>query len=102
MPWKASGVVNERMSFVVRVQQGERVSDLCREFGISRKTGYKFLKRYERLGAVGLYDERRVAERLPHKVAAEVEQLIVETRHTPTQRGEPASSRHGCRTSSRD
>lgn len=82
MPWKVSGVVNERMNFVVRVQEGERISDLCREFGISRKTGYKFLKRYERLGAVGLYDERRVAERLPHKVAAEVEQLIVETRHT--------------------
>jgi putative transposase len=56
------------------------VTDLCREVGISRKTAYKFLERFERLGAVGLYDEAPVAERRPHKVKPEVEQLIVAAR----------------------
>jgi transposase InsO family protein len=80
MPWKESSVVNERLKFVLRVKDGERVTDLCREVGISRKTAYKFLERFERLGAVGLYDEAPVAERQPHKVKAEVEQLIVAAR----------------------
>lgn len=80
MPWKESSVVNERLKFVLRAKDGERVTDLCREAGISRKTAYKFLERFERLGAVGLYDEPPVAERLPHKVKLEIEQLIVAAR----------------------
>jgi hypothetical protein len=39
VPWKVSGPVSERLEFVKRWQDGERVSDLCREFGISRKIG---------------------------------------------------------------
>ena len=46
MPWKVSIVVNERMKFVTRYEGGERMTDLAREFGISRKTGYKILGRY--------------------------------------------------------
>ena len=42
MPWKEVTAVSERMEFVARLKAGERMSDLCREFGISRKTGYKF------------------------------------------------------------
>jgi putative transposase len=49
------------MKFVVRVQEGERVGDVCREMGISRKTGYKFLQRYAQLGPVGLYDVPPIA-----------------------------------------
>ena len=77
MPWKASGVVNERMNFVMRFRDGERMAELCREYGISRKTGYKFLERFERLGPVGLYDERRVAHRLRHRVPDAIAQLIL-------------------------
>ena len=40
MPWKEVTAVNERMEFVARLKAGERMSDLCREYGISRKTGY--------------------------------------------------------------
>jgi DNA-binding IclR family transcriptional regulator len=53
MPWKESSVVNERLKFVLRVKDGERVTDLCREVGISRKTAYKFLERFERLARSG-------------------------------------------------
>lgn len=46
MPWKRNSVMDERMKFVVRLLDGEKMSDLCREYGISRKTGYKFWDRY--------------------------------------------------------
>ena len=80
MPWKEAGVVSERMRFVVRLEDGERMSDLCREFGISRKTGYKLWSRYRELGGVGLFDEPRRPERIPHRTAPEIEKLLVETR----------------------
>ncbi len=41
MPWKESSVMDERVRFVARILEGEAMSDVCREFGISRKTGYK-------------------------------------------------------------
>jgi transposase-like protein len=41
MPWKESSVMDERLRFVARLLEGEQMSHLCREFGISRKTGYK-------------------------------------------------------------
>jgi transposase-like protein len=41
MPWKASSVMEERLRFVARVLDGEAMTDVCRDFGISRKTGYK-------------------------------------------------------------
>jgi len=68
------------MRFVVRLEDGERMSDLCREFGISRKTGYKLWSRYRELGGVGLFDEPRRPERIPHRTAPEIEKLLVETR----------------------
>jgi hypothetical protein len=41
MPWKECSVMDERLQFVARRLAGESMSELCREFGISRKTGYK-------------------------------------------------------------
>jgi Homeodomain-like domain-containing protein len=41
MPWKERSVMDERMRFVIRLKDGETMAALCREFGISRKTGYK-------------------------------------------------------------
>jgi hypothetical protein len=43
MPWKESSVMDERMRFVIRLKDGETIASLCREFGISRKTGYRSL-----------------------------------------------------------
>jgi transposase InsO family protein len=56
------------------------MSDLCAEFGISRKTGYKFLNRFKQYGPVGLYDEPRIALRVPHRISGEVAALILEAR----------------------
>jgi len=80
VPWKETGVVNERMRFVARLEDGERMTDVCREFGVSRKTGYKLWERYKQLGAVGLFDEVRRPERIPHKTPAEVENLLLAVR----------------------
>ena len=41
MPWKECHVVDERLRFVARLLDGEKMAPLCEEFGISRKTGYK-------------------------------------------------------------
>ena len=46
MPWKESNKMSQRLDFVGRLFRGERMSDLCREYGISRKTGYKFKERF--------------------------------------------------------
>ena len=51
--------MDERMHFVIRLEDGESMATLCREFGISRKTGYKILDRYEECGLEGLNDRAR-------------------------------------------
>jgi transposase-like protein len=45
MPWKASSVMEERLRFVARLLDGEAMTEVCRDFGISRKTGYKIFDR---------------------------------------------------------
>ena len=54
MPWKESSVMEERLRFVARLLEDERMSDMCREFGISRKTGYKIFNRYKEHGLEAL------------------------------------------------
>lgn len=78
MPWKDSSVMNERMRFIVRLEQGERMSDVCRAFGISRKTGYKFWNRYKEFGPNGLFDESRRPIVLARRTTEEIKKLIVD------------------------
>lgn len=80
MPWKESCHVHERMLFVVRLEKGERMTDLCREFGISRKTGYKIFARYKEQSVVGLYDAKRAPARIPHRTSPEVVDRVVALR----------------------
>src|SRR5215510_6947490 len=47
MPWKECSVMDERLRFVARLLDGEAMSLVCREFGFSRKTGYKIFERYK-------------------------------------------------------
>lgn len=81
MPWKVSHIVMERTVFISRLQAGEKMVDLCQEYGISRKTGYKFLERFEKNGMAGLYDQSRRPSRLARSTPQEVEALILELRH---------------------
>ena len=59
MPWKACKPMDERLKFIARLLDGEPMAVLCREFGISRKTGYKILTRYNEIGLEGLTDRSR-------------------------------------------
>ncbi len=77
MPWKESAIVDERMKFVCRLLEGEKMSLLCREFGISRKTGYKIWDRYERVGLEGLNDRSRRPVRYAHQLPLQLEKTIV-------------------------
>ena len=80
MPWKVSDPVSERLDFVRRWEGGERITDLCREFGISRKTAYKLKARYEEYGPRGLFDRSRAPKHIHHRTSEEVERLLLEVR----------------------
>jgi transposase-like protein len=53
MPWKEYSVKEERLRFVARLLEGESMTDVCREFGVSRKTGYKVFDRFKEHGMEG-------------------------------------------------
>ena len=75
--------MDERLRFVARLLDGEQMSDLCREFQISRKTGYKVYRRYRAFGLEGLTDRSRrpyrQANRLPFQVEARI--LLLKREH---------------------
>jgi len=50
MPWKECSVMDERLRFVAKLLDGESMTEVCREFGISLKTGYKVFQRYMESG----------------------------------------------------
>ena len=77
MPWKASSVMEERLRFVARVLDGEAMTEVCREFGISRKTGYKIFDRYKEHGLTALSDRSRRPVRNANQLPQQVESLIV-------------------------
>jgi transposase InsO family protein len=77
MPWKESSVMDERLRFVARLLEGEPMTDVCREFGISRKTGYKLFARYKQDGPVALADRSRRPVRYANQLPGQIESLIV-------------------------
>ena len=77
MPWKECHVMDERVRFVARLLDGEKMAVLCEEFGISRKTGYKIYQRYKEIGAKGLTDRSRRPHRHANQLPTLVEKAIV-------------------------
>jgi transposase len=86
MPWKESHIMNERIMFVSRLLEGDSMTELCREFGISRKTGYKFKERFAAGGLDGLNDQSRRPTAHPLKTSDIIETLILDLRHTVSDR----------------
>lgn len=81
MPWKASTTMSLRYEFVRLARQPEtNMSALCRQYGISRKTGYKWLKRFETSGRAGLEDQSRRPHHSPHRTSDAMEQIVVAAR----------------------
>lgn len=81
MPWKESSVMDERLRFVARLLEGEAMTDLCVEFGISRKTGYKIYDRYKESGAEALTDRSRRPWRYANQLPPQLEAQIVGLKH---------------------
>lgn len=83
MPWKETHVEEERMRFVVACRDEEAdwtMSELCEVFGVSRRTGYKWLERYAVLGLEGLKDQSRAPKTHPNALPAAVVERLLELR----------------------
>src|SRR3989304_4179394 len=81
MPWKESTPMSERSEFVsFATREGVNLSALCRQYGISRKTGYKWLRRLREQGCEGVIDRSRRPHRSPARTPAEVETLVCDLR----------------------
>ena len=81
--------MDERLRFVARLLDGEKMAVLCREFDISRKTGYKIFKRYKGCGLEGLTDRSRRPYRQANKLPFQVEKLIVQLKQERPSWGAP-------------
>ncbi len=77
MPWKECHVVDERLRFIARLLDGEKMTALCVEFGISRKTGYKIYDRYKDCGVDAFTDRSRRPYRHANQLPMAIEKLIV-------------------------
>jgi putative transposase len=77
MPWKECHVMDERLRFVARLLEGEKMAPLCAEFGISRKTGYKIYDRYKDGGVAAFTDRSRRPYRQANRLPPQLEAAIV-------------------------
>jgi len=89
MPWKACKPMDERLKFVARLLDGEKMAGLCREFGISRKTGYKIQRRYNDCGLEALTDRSRRPYRQANQLPFQIEKLIVSLKQEKPTWGAP-------------
>jgi putative transposase len=80
MPWRECCKMDERLRFVARLLEGEKMAVLCRQFDISRKTGYKLFERYKSCGVEGLTDRSRRPYRHANQLPFQTEALIVRLR----------------------
>src|ERR1700742_4932898 len=80
MPWKECKRMDERLRFVARLLEGGKMSRVCREFGISRPTGYKIFNRYKDLGYQGLLDRSRRPYRHANQLPFQLQSAIVPLR----------------------
>jgi len=83
MPWKVGTMSELRLNFVQEVVELRRsVASVCRKYGISRKTGHKWLKRYQASGVGDLEDHSRRPHHSPARTAASVEEEVLRIRDT--------------------
>jgi putative transposase len=89
VPWKECCTMDERLRFVARLLDGEKMAALCREFDVSRKTGYKIFQRYKDCGVHGLTDRSRRPYRQANQLPLQIERLIVRLKREQPSWGAP-------------
>jgi putative transposase len=82
MPWRDASPMDQRTQFIAEHLRGGRtITELCDDYGVSRKTGYKWIERYLRHGPAGLEERTRRPRRSPNETAEEIVTAILEARH---------------------
>ena len=89
MPWQECYKMDERLRFVARLLDGEKMAVLCREFDVSRKTGYKIFARYKDCGVEGLTDRSRRPYRHANRLPFQTEKRIVQLKKEHPSWGAP-------------
>jgi len=88
MPWKETNVLDQRTEFVTRALTEEiTFTDLCKEYGISRKTGYKWRQRFLENGYNGLSDLSRKPRNSPNQLSEDCIIQIIKTQTSISQLG---------------
>lgn len=81
MPWRECSRMQQRMEFIrACLDRGQRIVEICEQFGISEKTGHKILRRFREEGEAGLADRSHAPHRIPHRMATEVAERLVALR----------------------
>ena len=89
MPWKECRPMDERLRFIARLLEGEKMAPLCREFGISRVTGYKIFNRYKACGLDALNDRSRRPYRHANRLPFQIERSILRIKRDHDSWGAP-------------
>lgn len=83
MSWQESTPMSQRQAFIeAAVRPGSNISELCRQYGISRKTGYKWLGRARQAGSAGLREHSRRPHHAPRRTLPAVEEQVLNIRRT--------------------
>src|SRR5665213_3906499 len=87
MPWKATCVKNERTIMISEYISGDfSIAEVARRRGVSRKTVYKWIERYERDLPQGLQDASRAAKHHPNAISPQLEACLLYTSPSPRDR----------------
>jgi len=79
MPWKETTTMEQKVEFICEWLSGKyTITELCKEFGISRPTGYRLIDRYEKMGIEGLLKHSRAPSNHPNKTNEEIVNRILE------------------------
>src|SRR2546427_3647542 len=81
MPWSQTSPMDQRTQFIADYLRGSlNVTELCELYGVSRKTGYKFIERYLRCGPAGLEERSRRPQHSPNQTCEEIVTALLEAR----------------------
>lgn len=89
MAWKESNKMDQKLKFIARLLEGEKMAPLCREFGITRPTGYKIFNRYKRMGECALVETKRTPHRYANQLPIAVEAMILSLKREYSNWGAP-------------
>ncbi len=89
MGWKECNKMDEKLKFIARYLDGEKIAPLCREFGVSRTTGHKLIERYKLMGQCALVKQKRTPHRYANRLPIEIEALILNLKQEYSNWGAP-------------